>query len=218
MKFFLDTANLDEIREATSTGILDGITTNPSLIAKEGNSFEDQLLKICSIIDGPVSAEAVSRDAEGMVQEGRSLASIHPNIVVKCPFTLEGLKATKVLSDDNIRVNVTLIFSAPQAIMAAKAGAYFVSPFVGRLDDISQDGMSLIGDLVTIFDNYDYSTEVLVASIRSPMHLVAAARVGADICTLPYKVFLQLMKHPLTDIGIERFLKDWESMATPIEK
>ena len=218
MKFFLDTANLDEIREATSTGILDGITTNPSLIAKEGNSFEDQLLKICSIVDGPVSAEAVSRDAEGMVQEGRSLASIHANIVVKCPFTLEGLKATKALSDDNIRVNVTLIFSAPQAIMAAKAGAYFVSPFVGRLDDISQDGMSLIGDLVTIFDNYDFSTEVLVASIRSPMHLVAAARVGADICTLPYKVFLQLMKHPLTDIGIERFLKDWESMATPIEK
>ena len=218
MKFFLDTANLDEIREATSTGILDGITTNPSLIAKEGNSFEDQLLKICSIVDGPVSAEAVSRDAEGMVQEGRSLASIHANIVVKCPFTLEGLKATKALSDDNIRVNVTLIFSAPQAIMAAKAGAYFVSPFVGRLDDISQDGMSLIGDLVTIFDNYDFSTEVLVASIRSPMHLVAAARVGADICTLPYKVFLQLMKHPLTDIGIERFLKDWESMAAPIEK
>ena len=218
MKFFLDTANLDEIREATSTGILDGVTTNPSLIAKEGNSFEDQLLKICSIVDGPVSAEAVSRDAEGMVQEGRSLASIHPNIVVKCPFTLEGLKATKALSDDNIRVNVTLIFSAPQAIMAAKAGAYFVSPFVGRLDNISQDGMSLIGDLMTIFDNYDFSTEVLVASIRSPMHLVEAGRVGADICTLPYKVFLQLMKHPLTDIGIERFLKDWESMATPIEK
>ena len=218
MKFFLDTANLDEIREATSTGILDGITTNPSLIAKEGNSFEDQLLKICSIVDGPVSAEAVSRDAEGMVQEGRSLASIHPNIVVKCPFTLEGLKATKALSDDNIRVNVTLIFSVPQAIMAAKAGAYFVSPFVGRLDDISQDGMSLIGDIVTIFDNYDFSTEVLVASIRGPMHLVEAGRVGADICTLPYKVFLQLMKHPLTDIGIERFLKDWESMASPIEK
>jgi transaldolase len=218
MKFFLDTANLDEISEAASTGILDGITTNPSLIAKEGNSFEDQLLKICSIVEGPVSAEAVSRDAEGMVQEGRSLATIHPNIVVKCPFTLEGLKATKALSDDNIRVNVTLIFSAPQAIMAAKAGAYFVSPFVGRLDDISQDGMSLIGDIVTIFDNYDFSTEVLVASIRSPMHLVEAGRVGADICTLPYKVFIQLMKHPLTDIGIERFLKDWESMATPIEK
>ncbi len=218
MKFFLDTANLDEIREAASTGILDGITTNPSLIAKEGNSFEDQLLKICSIVEGPVSAEAVSRHAEGMVQEGRSLASIHPNIVVKCPFTLEGLKATKALSDDNIRVNVTLIFSVPQAIMAAKAGAYFVSPFVGRLDDISQDGMSLIGDIVTIFDNYDFSTEVLVASIRGPMHLVEAGRVGADICTLPHKVFIQLMKHPLTDIGIERFLKDWESMATPIEK
>jgi len=218
MKFFLDTANLDEIREATSTGILDGITTNPSLIAREGNSFEDQLLKICSIVDGPVSAEVVSRDAGGMVQEGRSLASIHPNIVVKCPSTLDGLKATKALSDDNIRVNVTLIFSAPQAIMAARAGAYFVSPFVGRLDDISQDGMALIGDIVTIFDNYDFSTEVLVASIRSSMHLVEAGRVGADICTLPYKVFIQLMKHPLTDIGIERFLKDWENMPTTIEK
>ncbi len=218
MKFFLDTANLDEIREAASTGILDGITTNPSLIAKEGNDFEDQLLKICSIVDGPVSAEAVSPDAEGMVGEGRNLARVHPNIVVKCPFTMEGLKATKTLSDENIKVNVTLVFSAPQAIMAAKAGASFVSPFVGRLDDISQDGMSLVADIVTIFDNYDYSTEVLTASIRGPMHIVAAGRIGADICTMPYKVFVQLMKHPLTDIGIERFLKDWEKMAVPVEK
>lgn len=218
MKFFLDTADLDEIRQANSTGILDGITTNPSLIAKEGHVFEEQLLKICSIVDGPVSAETVSPDAEGMVEEGRSLARIHPNIVVKCPFTIEGLKATKILSDENIRVNVTLIFSAPQAIMAAKAGAYFVSPFVGRLDDIAQNGMSLIGDIVTIFDNYDFSTEVLVASIRGPMHLVEAGLVGADVCTLPYKVFVQLMKHPLTDIGIERFLKDWESMRSPVEK
>ena len=218
MKFFLDTANLDEIREAASTGILDGVTTNPSLIAKEGNDFEDQLLKICSVVDGPVSAEAVSLEAEGMVEEGRSLARVHPNIVVKFPFTMEGLKATKTLSDENIGVNVTLVFSAPQAIMAAKAGARFVSPFVGRLDDISQEGMSLIADIVTIFDNYDYSTEVLTASIRSPMHLVQAARLGADVCTIPFKVFVQLMKHPLTDMGIERFLKDWEKMQVPVEK
>ena len=218
MKFFLDTANLDEIREAASTGILDGVTTNPSLIANEGNDFEDQLLKICSVVDGPVSAEAVSLEAEGMVEEGRSLARVHPNIVVKFPFTMEGLKATKTLSDENIGVNVTLVFSAPQAIMAAKAGARFVSPFVGRLDDISQEGMSLIADIVTIFDNYDYSTEVLTASIRSPMHLVQAARLGADVCTMPFKVFVQLMKHPLTDMGIERFLKDWEKMQVPVEK
>ena len=218
MKFFLDTANLGEIREAASTGILDGVTTNPSLIAKEGNDFEDQLLKICSIVDGPVSAEVVSLESEGMIAEGRSLAAVHPNIVVKCPFTLEGLKATKKLSDENIGINVTLIFSAPQAIMAAKAGARFVSPFVGRLDDISQEGMSLIADIVTIFDNYDYSTEVLTASIRSPMHIVEAARLGADVCTLPFKVFLQLMKHPLTDSGLAQFLKDWEKMQVPVEK
>ena len=218
MKFFLDTANLGEIREAASTGILDGVTTNPSLIAKEGNDFEDQLLKICSIVDGPVSAEVVSLEAEGMIAEGRSLAAVHPNIVVKCPFTLEGLKATKKMSDENIGINVTLIFSAPQAIMAAKAGARFVSPFVGRLDDISQEGMSLIADIVTIFDNYDYSTEVLTASIRSPMHIVEAARLGADVCTLPFKVFLRLMKHPLTDSGLAQFLKDWEKMQVPVEK
>ncbi len=218
MKFFLDSANLDEIREAASTGILDGVTTNPSLISREGNDFEDQLIKICAIVDGPVSAEVVSLEAEGMVAEGRSLAKVHPNIVVKCPFTLDGLKATKLLSDENIRVNVTLIFSAPQAIMAAKAGASFVSPFVGRLDDISQEGMSLIADIVTIFDNYDYRAEVLTASIRSPMQVVEAARLGADICTLPFKVFLQLMKHPLTDSGLQQFLKDWEKMQVPVEK
>jgi len=215
MKFFLDTANLNEIREAASTGILDGVTTNPSLIAAEGNDFEEQLLKICAIADGPVSAEALSTDAAGMIPEGRHLAAIHPNIVVKCPFTLEGLKATRALSSEGIRVNVTLVFSAPQAIMAAKAGASFVSPFIGRLDDISQSGMSLIADIVTIFDNYDFDTEVLAASIRSPMHIVEAGRIGADICTIPYKVFIQVMKHPLTDIGIERFLRDWEKMATP---
>ena len=218
MKFFLDTANLDEIRDAASTGILDGVTTNPSLIAKEGNRFEDQLRAICDIVDGPVSAEAVSRDTEGMVAEGRVLAAIHPNIVIKYPSTMEGVKATKTLSDEGIRVNMTLVFSPLQAIMAAKAGAYFVSPFVGRLEDISQEGMGLIEDIVTIFDNYDFNTEVLVASIRGPMHIIESARLGADVCTIPYKVFLGLMKHPLTDIGLDRFLKDWEKMAAPAEK
>jgi transaldolase len=218
MKFFLDTADLEEIREAASTGILDGVTTNPSLIAAQGNEFESQLLEICSIVDGPVSAEVVSREVDGMAAEGRRLAGLHSNIVVKCPMTLDGLKATRLLSDEGIRVNVTLVFSAAQAIMAAKAGAYFVSPFVGRLDDVSQDGMSLIGDIVTIFDNYDFSTEVLTASIRGPMHVVEAGRLGADIATMPFKVFLQIMKHPLTDIGVERFLSDWEKMSVPVRK
>jgi transaldolase len=212
MKFFLDTANLDEIRDAASTGILDGITTNPTLISKEGNTFEDQLLKICSIVDGPVSAETVSPDAAGMVDEGRHLAKLHRNIVVKCPMTKEGLKATKKLSDEGIRVNVTLVFSAPQALLAAKAGAYFVSPFVGRLDDIGQDGMALIRDIVGIFNNYDFKAEVLVASVRNPGHVIQAGLIGADICTLPAKVFDQLLKHPLTDRGVEMFLKDWEKV------
>src|SRR6476659_10455766 len=182
MKFFLDTANINEIREVASTGILDGITTNPTLISREGNPFEDQLLKICAIVDGPISAETVSIDAAGMVDEGRHLAKLHKNIVVKCPMTREGLKATKMLSDEGIRVNVTLVFSAPQAIMAAKAGAYFVSPFVGRLDDIAHDGMDLIRDIVAIFNNYEFKTEVLVASIRNPVHMVQAGLMGADIC------------------------------------
>ena len=212
MKFFLDTANLDEIRDAASTGILDGITTNPTLISKEGNTFEDQLIKICSLVDGPVSAETVSRDAAGMIEEAHHLAKLHRNIVVKCPMTKEGLKATKILSGERIRVNVTLVFSAPQAIMAAKACAYFVSPFVGRLDDVGQSGMDLIRDIVTIFNNYEYKTEVLVASIRNPIHLVQAALMGADICTMPAKVFDQLLKHPLTDKGVEQFLKDWEKV------
>jgi len=212
MKFFLDTANIQEIRDAASTGILDGITTNPTLISKEANSFEDQLLKICALVNGPVSAETVSRDAAGMVEEGRHLAKLHPNIVVKCPMTKEGLKATKTLSDERIRVNVTLVFSAPQAIMAAKAGAYFVSPFVGRLDDIGENGMQLIETIVAIFNNYDFKTEVLVASVRHPIHIVQAGLVGADICTMPAKVFDQLMKHPLTDKGVEQFLKDWEKV------
>jgi len=212
MKFFLDTANLEEIGDAASTGVLDGVTTNPTLISKEGNTFEDQLLKICSLVNGPVSAETVIRDAAGMVEEGRHLAKLHPNIVVKCPMTKEGLKATRALSEERIRVNVTLVFSAPQAIMAAKAGAYFVSPFVGRLDDIGENGMDLIRDIVTIFNNYEFQTQVLVASIRNPIHVVQAGLYGADICTMPAKVFDQLLKHPLTDKGVEQFLKDWEKV------
>jgi len=212
MKFFLDTANIDEIRDAASTGIVDGITTNPTLISKEGNPFEEQLLKICSLVDGPVSAETISMDAAGMVEEGRHLAKLHRNIVIKCPMTKEGLKATKMLNDEGIRVNVTLIFSAPQALMAAKAGATFVSPFVGRLDDIGQDGMGLIQEVVNIFNNYDFKTEVLVASVRHPIHVVQAGLMGADICTLPAKVFDQMLKHPLTDKGVAQFLKDWEKV------
>jgi transaldolase len=212
MKFFLDTANTEEIRDAASTGVLDGVTTNPTLISKEGNTFEDQLLKICALVNGPVSAETVSRDAAGMVDEGRHLAKLHPNIVVKCPMTKEGLKATRILSDERIRVNVTLVFSAPQAIMAAKAGAHFVSPFVGRLDDIGENGMELIHDIVTIFNNYEFKTQVLVASIRNPVHVVQAGLYGADICTMPAKIFDQLLKHPLTDKGVEQFLKDWEKV------
>jgi transaldolase len=212
MKFFLDTANLNEIREAAATGVLDGITTNPTLISREGNSFEDQLLKICALVDGPISAETVSPEAAAMVDEGRHLAKLHPNIVVKCPMTREGLKATKALSAEGIRVNVTLVFSATQAILAAKAGAYFVSPFVGRLDDIGQDGMALIKEVVQIFNNYEFTTQVLVASVRHPVHVVQAALFGADICTLPAKIFDQLLKHPLTDRGVEQFLKDWEKV------
>jgi transaldolase len=212
MKFFLDTANLNEIRDVASTGLLDGITTNPTLISKEGNPFEQQLLKICSLVDGPVSAETVSPDAAGMIEEGRHLARLHKNIVVKCPMTREGLKATKMLSDEGIRVNVTLVFSATQALMAAKAGATFVSPFVGRLDDTSQDGMALIKDVVGIFSNYDFKTEVLVASVRHPIHVIQAGLIGADICTMPAKVFEQMMRHPLTDRGVEQFLKDWEKV------
>jgi len=212
MKFFLDTANIEEIRDAASTGVLDGITTNPTLISKEGNTFEDQLLKICSLVNGPVSAETVSRDAAGMVEEGRHLSKLHPNIVVKCPMTKEGLKATKQLTEEHVHVNVTLVFSAPQAIMAAKAGAYFVSPFVGRLDDIGESGMEVVRDIVTIFNNYEFKTQVLVASIRNPVHVVHAGLYGADICTMPAKVFDQLLKHPLTDKGVEQFLKDWEKV------
>ncbi len=211
MKIYLDTGNVKEIAEATRMGILDGVTTNPSLVSKEGRDFKDLILEICQLVDGPVSAEVVSVEAEAMVKEGRELARIHPNVVVKCPLIPEGLAATKRLSGEGIRVNVTLCFSPTQALLAAKAGAWCVSPFIGRLDDVSSDGMELIGQIVTIFHNYDFPTLVLVASIRHPQHVVEAALIGADICTMPYGVFQQLAKHPLTDIGLKKFLADWEA-------
>ena len=211
MKFFIDTANIAEIKEAASMGLLDGVTTNPSLVAKEGKEFFKLLEEICSIVDGDISAEVVSTEFAGMMEEGRRLAKIHKNIVVKVPLIKEGLKAVKALKQEGIRTNVTLCFSPNQALMAAKAGAYIISPFVGRLDDISYDGMDLIKQIVTIYRNYRYTTQVLVASIRHPVHVVEAAMMGAEICTMPFKVIEQLIKHPLTDIGLERFLADWKS-------
>ncbi|MBI4482780.1 MAG: fructose-6-phosphate aldolase [Acidobacteria bacterium] len=210
MKFFIDTANLKEIREAVSWGLVDGVTTNPSLVAKEGRDFHELLLEICRAVNGPVSAEVVSTLSEGMVAEGRELASIHDRIVVKTPLTPEGIKACKILTTEGIRVNVTLVFSPVQAILAAKAGAAFVSPFVGRLDDVGASGMDLAADIVQIFRNYDFKTEVLVASVRNPVHVAEAARMGAHVATMPFKVIEQLFKHPLTDVGLERFLADWE--------
>jgi transaldolase len=210
MKFFIDSANINEIKEAASLGVLDGVTTNPSLVAKEGKDFRKLLNEICAIVDGPISAEVVSTDFDGMMKEGRDLSKIHKNIVVKVPLIKEGLKAVKALKSEGIRTNVTLCFSANQALMAAKAGAYFISPFIGRLDDISTSGMDLIRQIVTIYKNYDYPTEVLVASVRHPLHVVEAAMIGAHICTIPFKVIDQLIHHPLTDIGLERFLADWK--------
>ena len=210
MKFFIDTANVDEIKKAHALVMVDGVTTNPSLVAKESRPFIEILKEICQIVEGPVSAEVVSLDAEGMLQEARELAKLADNIVIKIPMIEEGLKAVKQLAAEGIKTNVTLIFSASQALLAAKAGATFVSPFVGRLDDISINGMDLVADIMTIFRNYGYSTEVIVASVRSPMHVVDAARMGADIATIPYKVIAQLAKHPLTDIGMKQFLADWE--------
>ncbi len=210
MKFFIDTANIHEIREAANLGILDGVTTNPSLVAKEKKDFRKLLEEICSVVDGPVSAEVISLDYEGIVKEARELVKIHKNIVVKIPLIKDGLKAVKALGGEGIKSNVTLCFSPNQALMAAKAGAYFISPFIGRLDDVGHNGMDLIGQIVTIYRNYGFATEVLVASVRHPMHVVDAAMVGADICTMPFKVIDQLIKHPLTDIGIERFLDDWK--------
>ena len=211
MQFFLDTANVKEIYEANSLGILDGVTTNPSLVVKEGRSFTEMLQEICKIVDGPISAEVVSVEADAMVKEGRELAKIHKNIVVKCPLIPEGIKATKKLSAEGIRVNVTLCFSPTQAIVAAKAGAWCVSPFIGRLDDVSSDGMALIRQIVTIYKNYDYKTLVLVASVRHPQHVVESALAGGHICTMPYGVFQSLFKHPLTDAGLKRFLEDWKA-------
>ena len=210
MKFFIDTANIDEIKKANALGMVDGVTTNPSLIAKENRPFEELLQEICELVEGPVNGEVISLDAEGMVAEGRKLAAFHPNIVVKIPMTTEGLKAVKILSSEKIRTNVTLIFSSTQALMAAKAGASYVSPFVGRLDDIAQVGMDLVSEIMNIYANYGYETEVIVASVRNPIHVVEAALIGADIATIPFKVIEQLAKHPLTDIGMEKFLADWE--------
>jgi len=210
MKFFIDSANIIEIKEAASLGVLDGVTTNPSLVAKEGKDFRKLLDEICAIVDGPISAEVVATDFDGMMKEGRDLAKIHKNIVVKIPLIKEGLKAVKALKSEGIRTNVTLCFSPNQALMAAKAGAYFISPFIGRLDDISTSGMDLIRQVVTIYRNYNYQTEVLVASVRHPLHVVEAAMIGAHICTIPFKVIDQLIKHPLTDLGLERFLADWK--------
>ncbi len=212
MKFFIDTANVKEIREAASLGVVDGVTTNPSLVAKEGRDFREVINEICSIVDGPISAEAVSLKAEEMIAEAEGLAKIHRNIVVKLPMTRDGLKATKVLAEKGIRVNMTLIFSPMQALLAAKVGAAFVSPFVGRLDDISHYGMDLVRQVVTIYNNYGYATEVIVASVRNPLHVVDAALAGAHIATIPYGVIDQLVKHPLTDIGIEKFLSDWKKL------
>ena len=210
MKIFLDTANLAEIKEGAALGVVDGITTNPSLLAKEKGDPEEILLEICKVVDGPISAEVVATDAEGMIREGRHWAGVHKNIVVKCPCTLDGLKATKVLSEEGHRVNMTLLFSSTQALLSAKAGARFVSPFVGRLDDIATPGMELLFDILQIFENYDFDCEVLAASLRHPMHVVEAAKMGAHIGTMPMSVFRSLLKHPLTDIGLARFLADWE--------
>jgi transaldolase len=210
MKLFIDSGNLKEIEALVPLGIIDGITTNPSLLAKESGDYRAILEKICQIVKGPTSAEVVATDAEGMLREGRDLAGIDEHIVVKVPFTKEGVKACRVLSSEGIRVNVTLVFSAAQALLAAKVGATYVSPFVGRLDDIATSGMNLISEIVDIYDNYDFPTEVLVASVRHPIHVVEAARMGADICTCPAAVIESLFRHPLTDLGLERFLKDWE--------
>jgi transaldolase len=210
MKFFIDTANINEIKEAAALGILDGVTTNPSLVAKEGKDFRKLLDEILAIVDGPVSAEVISTDYDGILKEAHELAKIHHNIVVKVPLIKEGLKAVRTLTSENIKTNVTLCFSASQALLAAKAGATYISPFVGRLDDISQDGMELISQIVQIYRNYDYKTQILVASIRHPLHLVDAALMGAHVSTMPFSVIDKLFNHPLTDIGLEKFLNDWK--------
>ncbi|MCK4691402.1 MAG: fructose-6-phosphate aldolase [Desulfuromonadales bacterium] len=210
MKFFIDTADVAEIRAAHELGLVDGVTTNPSLIAKSGRNFKEVICEITEIVDGPISAEVIALDASGMLAEGRELVKIHQNIVIKVPMTSDGLKATKQFTQEGINTNVTLIFSPLQALLAAKAGATYVSPFVGRLDDIGHEGLEVVEQIRTIYDNYGYDTEIIVASVRSPMHVLNAGLIGADICTIPYNVMTQLAKHPLTDIGIEKFLADWE--------
>lgn len=212
MKFFIDTANIDEIREINDWGVICGVTTNPSLIAKEGRDFKEVIKEITSIVDGPISAEVISLECDGMVKEAKELVKIHPNIVIKIPMTKEGLKAVSVLSKENIKTNVTLVFSPSQALLAARAGASYVSPFVGRMDDIGNEGMAIIKDIKEIFENYNISTEIIAASIRHPMHVIQAAKAGSDIATIPYSVFVQMVKHPMTDLGIEKFLKDWEGL------
>ncbi|HLR21604.1 MAG TPA: fructose-6-phosphate aldolase [Tissierellaceae bacterium] len=212
MKFFIDTANIEEIKEVNEWGVICGVTTNPSLIAKEGRDFKEVVKEITDIVDGPISAEVVSLDADGMLEEGRDLAKIHENIIIKVPMTKEGLKATKVFTEEGIKTNVTLVFSANQALLAAKAGATYVSPFVGRLDDIGHDGLCLIEDIVNIFDRHNIDTEIISASIRHPIHVLESAKAGATISTIPYKVFNQMVDHPLTDTGIEKFLEDWNNI------
>ncbi len=211
MKFFIDTANIEEIREASRMGMVDGVTTNPSLVAKEGRDFEEVLREICELVDGPVSAEVIAVDTAGMLKEARHLAEFHKNIVVKIPMTVDGLKAVRALSDEGIKTNVTLVFSPLQALMAAKAGATFVSPFVGRLDDLSQGGLVLVEQIVSIFENYDFETEIIVASVRSPLHVLDSALMGAHIATIPFKVLKNLAAHPMTDKGLKAFLDDWEA-------
>ncbi|MFH1077476.1 MAG: fructose-6-phosphate aldolase [Pseudomonadota bacterium] len=211
MKFFIDTANIDEIKAAHEMGMIDGVTTNPSLVAKEGRDFKKLIKELSEIIDGPISAEAISPDALGMVKEARELSKIHQNIVIKIPMTEEGIKTIKILTEEQIKTNVTLVFSPLQALVAAKAGATYVSPFVGRIDDIAHDGMGLVDQIIQIYGNYGFDTEIIVASIRNPIHVVEAALMGADIATIPFKVLKQIIKHPLTDIGVEKFLDDWKN-------
>ncbi len=212
MKFFIDTANINEIKEALSLGLIDGVTTNPTLIAKEGKKFSDIIPKICELVNGPISVEVLAQDSSDMISEAREYSKINKNIVIKVPLTREGLKVINKLSNENIKTNATLVFSSTQSILAAKAGATFVSPFVGRLDDISHYGMESVRDMVLIYKNYDFKTEIIVASIRNPLHVLTAAKMGAHIATIPFNVIEQLVKHPLTDIGVARFLKDWEKV------
>ena len=217
MKLFLDTANINEIREINDLGIIDGVTTNPTLIAREGRDFKEVVNEITSLVDGPISAEVISTNAEGMITEAKELTQIHPNIVIKVPLTEQGIKATSLLSKMNIKTNVTLCFSPTQALLAAKVGATYVSPFVGRLDDISHDGMQLIHEIVEIYDNYDFETQIIAASIRHPLHVLESAKAGCHIATVPYKVIKQLFKHTLTDIGVNQFLKDWETLQQSLK-